>query len=94
GALWLEGSDIRYTRTKDKRTVHAFALAWPGEKLVLHSVQPVGGSPIQMLGSGAPLKWSAAEGGGVEVQMPAGMQDESQRPCRFAWGFKIRTEPA
>jgi hypothetical protein len=47
-----------------------------------------------MLGSGAPLKWSAAEGGGVEVQMPAGMQDESQRPCRFAWGFKIRTEPA
>jgi alpha-L-fucosidase len=94
GALWSEGADIRFNRTKDKRTVYAFALAWPGEKLVLHSVHPVGGSPIQMLGSGAPLKWSAAEGGGVEVQMPAGMQNESQRPCRFAWGFKIRTEPA
>jgi hypothetical protein len=30
----------------------------------------------------------------VEVLIPSGMQDESRRPCRFAWGFQIRTEAA
>ncbi len=93
GDLWSEGGDIRFTRTKDKRTVYAFALTWPGERLLLRSVRPVAGSPIQMLGTGTLLNWRATDGG-VEVQIPAGTQNESQRPCRFAWGFKIRAETA
>ena len=92
GELWSEGADIRFTRSKDQRTIHAFVLKWPGEKLLLRSVRPAPGSVIQMLGTNVPLQWSLASAG-VEVQIPPGMQDESRRPCRFAWGFQIRTEP-
>jgi alpha-L-fucosidase len=91
--LWSEGADIRFTRTKDKRTIYAFVLRWPGEKLLLRSVRPAEGSVIQMLGTGVPLKWNMTSAG-VEVLIPSGMQDESRRPCRFAWGFQIRTEAA
>jgi alpha-L-fucosidase len=89
--LWSEGADIRFTRTKDKRTIYAFVLKWPGEKLLLRTVRPAAGSVIRMLGTDVSLKWSVISGG-VEVQIPAGMQDEFRRPCRFAWGFQIHTE--
>lgn len=86
--LWSEGADIRFTQTKDKRTTYAFVLRWPGEKLVLRSVRPAEGSVIQMLGASVALPWSLTSAG-LEVQIPAGMQEESRRPCRFAWGFQI-----
>jgi alpha-L-fucosidase len=89
GELWSEGNDIRFTRTKDQKTIYAFALKWPGEKLLLRSVQPAGSSVIRMLGTDAPLEWSP-QSTGVEVRIPPGLQDESRRPCRFAWGFQIR----
>lgn len=89
GELWSEGADLRFTRTKDKRTTYAFALKWPGDKLLLRTVRPAKGSKIRMLGTREPLKWSLS-GDGVEVQIPPGLQDESRRPCRFAWGFRIQ----
>jgi alpha-L-fucosidase len=89
--FWCEGADIRFTRTKDKRTIYAFALRWPGEKLSFRSIRPSEGSVIQMLGADVPLTWTLRDTG-VEVQIPPGLQDESRRPCRFAWGFQIRTE--
>ncbi|MGD0500996.1 MAG: alpha-L-fucosidase [Bryobacteraceae bacterium] len=93
GTLWSEGANIRYTRTKDKSTVYAFALQWPGDKLVLQTVKPAAGSEVRMLGSSEPLKWTATDTG-VEIQIPSGMQEESRRPCRFAWCFQIRPAAA
>ncbi len=77
GDLWSEGADVRFTRTKDQRTIYAFALKWPGERLLLRSVQPSQGSVIQMLGTDAPLKWTLGDGG-VEIRIPDGLQDESR----------------
>jgi alpha-L-fucosidase len=93
GELWAEGGDIRFTRTKDKKTVYAFVLKWPGEKLLLRTVRPVDGSAVRMLGTDTALQWTP-QGSGVEIQIPTGLQDESRRPCRLAWGFQIRTEGA
>jgi len=91
--LWSEGQNIRFTRTKDHRTVYAFTLQWPGNKMTLKSVRPAKGSAIRMLGTREALKWTlSAEG--LEIQLPTGMQDESRRPCRFAWGFQITPENA
>jgi hypothetical protein len=87
--LWSEGVDIRFTQTKDNRIIYAFLLRWPGEKLLLRSVRPAEGSVIQMLGTSMPLKWSLSSEG-LEVQIPPEFQDESRRPCRFAWGLQIR----
>jgi alpha-L-fucosidase len=89
GDHWAEGADIRFTRTKDHKTIYAFVLKWPGEKLLLRSVQPAADAGIHMLGTDESLKWNQS-GVGVEVQIPPGMQDESRRPCHFAWAFQIR----
>jgi alpha-L-fucosidase len=93
GELWSEGADIRFTRTKDKHTVYAFALKWPGERLLLRSVRPMEGSQVRMLGTGTPLAWTP-QGPGVEIRIPPALQEEARRPCRFAWCFQIRTEAA
>lgn len=90
GELWSEGADIRFTRAKDQQTIYAFLLKWPGEKLLLRSVRPAAESEIRMLGTNTPLRWNPTSAG-IEVRMPPGMQDESRRPCHFAWAFQIRT---
>ncbi len=93
GALWSEGDDIRFTRSKDGRIVYAHVLEWPGENLLLRSVSPQEGSAIQMLGTSEPLRWIRTRSG-TEVQMPPGMQDASRRPCRFVWVFRVHVEKA
>jgi len=90
GQPWSEGADIRFTRTKDRQTIYAFALKWPGEKLLLRSVRPARDAAIRMLGTTEALRWTLV-GDGVEVEIPPGMQDVSRRPCQFAWTFQIRT---
>ncbi|HTQ54119.1 MAG TPA: alpha-L-fucosidase [Bryobacteraceae bacterium] len=90
GALWAEGPDIRFTRSKDNRTIFAFLLKWPGEKLLLQSVRLAGNAKIRMLGTNTPLEWTPADGG-IDVRIPPGLQEDSRRPCRFAWTLEIRT---
>jgi len=87
--LWSEGPELRFTRTKDGATIYALALQWPGEKLALRSVSLKEGSAVRMLGTAEQLRWTQSENG-VEVQLPPAMQNESRRPCRFAWVFEIR----
>jgi alpha-L-fucosidase len=91
GACWGEGSDIRYTQSKDHRYVFAFTLKWPGQQLSLHSVQAKPGSKITMFGTSTPLAWKDDSNGGLTISLPAKWQDATQRPCQWAWGFKIET---
>jgi alpha-L-fucosidase len=89
GALWSEGKDIRFSRTKDRRSIYAFALSWPGKQLTLKSVRANEGSKIAMLGLREPLRWRNDPGQGLVIELPETVQDESKRPCQFAWGFRI-----
>jgi alpha-L-fucosidase len=89
GALWSEGNDIRFSRTKDRRSIYAFALTWPGKQLTLKSVRANEGSKITMLGTRDPLHWRNDPQHGLVIDLPENVQDESKRPCQFAWGFQI-----
>jgi alpha-L-fucosidase len=89
GALWSEGENIRYTRSKDKRIVYAHTLAWPGQELVLTSVKPKTGSKLSMLGVAAPLKYRYDSATGLKIAIPEQLQSEKNRPCQYAWTFKI-----
>jgi alpha-L-fucosidase len=89
GDLWQEGNDIRFTRTKDGKTTYAFALAWPGRNLRLRSVVPRPRSEVHLLGYAKPLAWQVDPGAGLTIDIPEEVQDESRRPCRFAWAFSI-----
>jgi alpha-L-fucosidase len=93
GELWREGDDLRFTQSKDRRTVYAFALTWPGTKLVLRSVRARPGSVVRMLGTDTALAWHQSDTG-LEIELPAGLQEAARRPCGFAWGFQIGVEPA
>jgi alpha-L-fucosidase len=92
GDLWKEGPDIRFTRSKDKRFVYAFALGWPGGNLTLKSVRARAGSRVTMLGFKEPLKWRQ-EGRGLSIVIPAVLQNPARRPCGTAWTFRIEAAP-
>ncbi len=86
---WKEGEAIRYTRSKDRKTVYAIIRGWPGQQLRLKSVEPVHGTDIFMLGYSKPLDWSYDKINGLDISLPPELQDMTKRPCRFAWSFKI-----
>ena len=88
GGLWKEGNDIRFTRSKDNRTVYAICLKWPGEQLVLTSVRAAEGSEIRLLGFEKPMPWRQ-DAKGLTIEMPESLQSEAARPCQQAYSFKI-----
>jgi len=89
GELWHEGDSIRYTASKDQRKAYAFALAWPGKNLNLRTVRPKRSSAISLLGYDKPLEWAWDTASGTSIKLPDDLQDETHRPCRTAWCFKI-----
>jgi alpha-L-fucosidase len=92
GSLWSESETVPYTRTKDRRSVYAFTLLWPGKELLLTAVKPRAGSEIRMLGYPDPLRWSYDPARGLAISLPDNLQDEAHRPCQYAWAYKIETE--
>jgi hypothetical protein len=78
---------VRFTRSKDRGTVYAFALARPGPVLHLRSVTAREGSEVHMLGHERPLEWSQDEDG-LHIQVPAELEDMGSH----AWTFRIRTD--
>jgi alpha-L-fucosidase len=89
GDLWKEGDSIRYTRTKDKQIIYAISRGWPGQRLKLKTAEPKKGSQIYMLGRAKPLDWTYNKKTGLEISLPTELQDESKRPCKMAWSFRI-----
>jgi alpha-L-fucosidase len=81
--------NVRYTRSKDSKTVFAISLAWPGKQLQLKSVEPAQNSKIYLLGYNEPLKWSR-QNGVTTVILPSKLQKEANRPCDYAYIFKIQ----
>jgi alpha-L-fucosidase len=90
-ADWHEGSDIRFTRSKDSHTVYCFALEWPGRSFVLKSVKPKPGSKITMFGYREPMQWNFDAASGLKIDLPNPFQSEDRRPNQHAWGWSIRT---
>lgn len=86
--IWKEGESIRFTTTKDQKYVYAFLTKWPGNEMVLETVQPKPHSPIYMLGYKTPLKWKY-KNGKLTIRIPGDLQEEKNRPCTTAWVIKI-----
>ena len=79
---WGEG-DVRYTRSKDGKTLYALCLSWPGETLTLPRVTPKKGSRVVMLGDGQPLQWTADSG--FLIALPKGLKAKGGP----VWVFRI-----
>ena len=86
---WKEGTDVRFTRSKDGKYVYAISLKWPGRALIMKSIRPRQASTITMLGYGKALAWRWDDAQGLVIDLPAELQDEAKRPCKQAYSFKI-----
>lgn len=85
---------VRYTRSKDNKTVYAITTDWPGKTLELKSVVPRKGTAIYLLGEKEPLQWTRDDSKGVTViAIPERLQKESNRPCKDAYAFRVEVEP-
>lgn len=81
---------VTYTRSKDHQKVYAIATTWPGKQLKLKSVVPEKESKLYMLGVAEPLQWNYNKREGVTtIKIPDNLQDESKRPCQYAYIFSI-----
>ena len=94
GANWSEGDSIRYTRSKDRRFVYAILTQWPGTQLTLKSVQPKSGSQVTLLGSNEVLAWNFDSALGTTITLPENLQQDTNRPCEYAWSMKIEATEA
>jgi hypothetical protein len=69
--------------------MYAFSLAWPGKQMIVRSIRANEGSKVTMLGVHEPLHWRNDPQQGLVIDVPENLQDESKRPCQFAWAFRI-----
>ncbi len=86
---WKEGDSIRFTRTKDAKTIFAHCFGWPGKQLVLKTVNAKTGSKIFLLGIDTPLNWENITGKGLIINLPEGLKDRIPEKQRLAYSFKI-----
>jgi Alpha-L-fucosidase C-terminal domain len=49
---------------------------------------------IIQLGENQSLKWHADSAEGLVIEIPSGLQDEANRPCKVAWAFRIEDQQA
>ena len=85
-----EEGNVRYTRSKDNKTVYAISLEWPGSQMKINSVKPADQSKIYMLGYEEPLKWTY-QNGVTTITLPSKLQKAANRPCDYAYTFRIQT---
>jgi alpha-L-fucosidase len=89
--VWKSG-DMRFTRSKDSKRVYAFIEKFPDRELIIPSVTPKKKSRVWLLGYSKPLKWSSTDDGGIKVEIPEALQSPENRPCEYAWAFRIENE--
>jgi len=91
---YKEGENIRYIQDKKGKYVYAVAFEWPGESFDLHYAEPKEGSKIELLGYSGKLEWEYTLEDGLKILLPDELMKAENRPCKYAWVFKMQAEPA
>lgn len=84
GSKDYSAKDIRYTSSKDGKTVYAIALGWPDDGKLSPAILQVDasdGGQVELLGAGT-LEYSVDDGR-LTISTP------SERPCDYAYAFKL-----
>lgn len=77
-----------FTSSKDGEHLYIHTLDWPGENLAIKASDlPNNISSIEMLGYDENLNFQV-EDGLLNISIPENLQDEKQRPNKYAWVFK------
>jgi alpha-L-fucosidase len=82
--------DIRYTRSKDGRTLYAILLGWPKGAVTLQSVKvdsAAADARVTLLGHDKPLECKVDAAGRPVIRLPDLAPDA--RPCAYAWALRL-----
>jgi alpha-L-fucosidase len=91
GELWKEGENVRFTRSKDQKTIYAHCLEWPGEKLALKTI---GSKVAKVTFLGNPdsgVKWTQNQTEGLLIQTPDALRNSVPEAERLAFTFVIES---
>ena len=83
--LKYTSEDVRFTQSKDGKTLYAMVMSWPGNgKVLIKSLAKPAGTVknVILLGNKSVLKWQQTENG-LEVTFPP------QKPCDYIYALKI-----
>ena len=86
-----QSEDIRFTRNKSNTILYASVLDWPGEKLLIKTLDSAdldNLKSVTLLGSNGELEWSLVDGG-MEVYMPEKPDYNFAYPLRLEFGTEI-----
>lgn len=81
---YKEGDHIKYTTSRDGKSVYAIITRQTGNAITIKQVKPKTGSKIYMLGVSEPLDWKTTPEGTV-VSLPGKL------PAAYAWTLKIQS---
>lgn len=90
GAIQYTAEDIRYTRSKDGKTLYAISLGWPAGPLTLRSVvvkNTLDNVKVEMFGHSQPISFKINDNKTLTLTPP--VLTEEQLPCKYAYAFKL-----
>lgn len=82
--------DIRYTRSKDNKTLYAITMGWPQSeelKLSIVKVDNAVNPNVTLLGYDKPIEFKVNDKKQPVITIPN--LTENQRPCKYAYVFKL-----
>lgn len=89
GDLWKEGEHIRFTRSKDSKTLYVHAMKWPGKELVLQSVKTQPNTIVRALAlPNQKLNWRKAANGELVITLPDALL-KLPKVQQMAYSFSI-----
>jgi alpha-L-fucosidase len=86
---YMENDSLYYAKSKDGIWLYAITTRWPGKRLVIHNIIPKKDTEVKLLGYEHPLEWNDLGPDGVAIIIPDELQQADQRPCSYAWVFKM-----
>jgi alpha-L-fucosidase len=84
--VWKQGKHIRFTRSKDRKTVYVHLLKWPKKQVKIKCIESSKVELITMLGVQLPLEWDG-DSGKIVVNIPSSLKNTL--PYEEAWVLKI-----
>ncbi len=82
--------DVRYTRSKDGKTLNVFVLGWPEEDLTLQQVvinKAGSNTNVKLLGYESSITYSINQNNKITIEVPKML--EKRRPCKHAYCFQL-----
>nr|MDO8110894.1 alpha-L-fucosidase [Candidatus Sigynarchaeota archaeon] len=80
---------IKFTRSKDGKTVYLIHTGWPGDEMHSKILHAVAGSEVHLLGVAEPLPWKQDDNG-FTIEIPKNIA--GKKPCEYAYCFKTRVK--